>query len=253
MDTLTTEETVETLMEIVNIETEIERIKNLLDKETDKKLEVVRLYLLMHHEVSASTSSVDDLANYLRTNDVDTDLLIGIFDVLDQTFSRGYPNFVFEYELNDGITLRNLKSKIETCLLFEEKKSYNDSFIYIKRAGEVTKVDNNLLKVSVTFEKSKEEIEFGGTKKSGEQESKTTFDVVFDSVTNLCYIQCGERTQSNATHKVFKGHVTIIFKSFLPFSFSRNKNSTVSVSLSGNNLLDSYEVGDRVRLGDLIK
>jgi hypothetical protein len=296
----TVEETVETSMEIVNIETEIERIKNLLDKETDKKLEVVRLYLLMHHEVSTSISSVEDLANYLRTNDVDTDLLIGIFDVLDQTFSRGYPNFVFEYELNDGMTLTNLKNKIETCLPFEEEKNYNDSFVYIKRVGEVIIVDNSLLKVPVTYEKYKEEMEFGGTKKRGEEESKTTFDVVFDSVTKLCYIQCGERNQSNATHKVFQKHVTRIFKYFLPFSFSKKKNSTVvenefqldkqtiilldyiessinqdgheindylsvafanknqekkvrSVRLSGNNLLDSYEVGDRVRLGDLIK
>lgn len=65
MDTVTAEETVETSTQIVNIETEIERIKSLLDKETEKKLEVVRLYLLMHHEVSASIGSVEDLANYL--------------------------------------------------------------------------------------------------------------------------------------------------------------------------------------------
>ena len=299
MDTLTTEN-VETSTDIVNIEKEIERIKSLLEKETDKKLEVVRLYLLMHHEVSTSIASVDDLSNFLRTRDVDTDLLLGIFDVLDQTFSRGYPNFVFEYELNDGMALVQLKDKIETGLPFEQEKSYNDSFIYIKRAGEVTLLDGTILKVPVTFEKYKEEMEFGGTKKRGDLESKTTFDVVFDSVTNLCYIQCGERNQSNATHKVFQKHVTRIFKSFLPFSFSRKKNSTVvenefqldkqtiilldyiessinqngheindylsvafanknqekkvrSVRLSGNNLLDSYEVGDRVRLGDLIK
>lgn len=171
----------------------------------------------MHHEVSTSIGSVEDLANYLRTNDIDTDLLIGIFDVLDQTISRGYPNFVFEYELNDGMALVNLKDKIETCLPFEQEKSFNDSYVYIKRAGDVTIVDQNVLKVPVMYEKYKEEMEFGGTKKRGDQESKITFDVVFDSVTNLCYVQCGERNQSNATHRVFKKHVTRIFKSFLPF------------------------------------
>lgn len=295
-----TTETIETSTDIVNIERAIERINTLFEKEADKKLEVVRLYLLMHHDVTTPFTSVDNLINYLRTNDVDTDLLIGIFDVLDQTFSRGYPSFVFEYVLNDGMTLTNLKDKIDTCLPFETEKSYNDSFVFIKRAGDVAILDNNILKVPVTFEKYKEETEFGGTKKKGDLENKTTFDVVFDSVTNLCYIQCGERIQSNATHKVFQRHVTRIFKSFIPFSFSKKKINTVvenefqlekqtiilldyieksinqhgheindylsiafanknqekkvrSVRLSGNNLLESYEVGDRVRLGDLIK
>ncbi|TFD94314.1 hypothetical protein [Jeotgalibacillus sp. R-1-5s-1] len=300
MDTLIPEKITETTTEIVSIEKHIERIKDLLDKETDKKLQVVRLYLLMHHDVSASIGSVEDLASYLRTNSVETDLLIGIFDVLEQTFSRGYPNFVYEYELNNGITLTNLKDNIETCLPFEEEKSYNDSFVYVKRAGEVVVIDNTLLKVPVIYEKYKEEMEFSGTKARGELESKTTFDVVFDSVTNLCYIQCGERNQSHATHKVFLQNIIRTFKIFSSFSFSSKKKKTQvegeyqldkqtiilldyiensinqegheindylsvafanknqqkkvrSVRLSGNNLLDSYEVGDRVRLGDLIK
>ncbi|KEP28204.1 hypothetical protein [Bacillus zhangzhouensis] len=74
MNTLT-EDNLETSTDIVNINKEIERIRSLLEKKTDKKLEVVRLYLLMHHEVSISIASVVVLANFLRTRKVNTDLL----------------------------------------------------------------------------------------------------------------------------------------------------------------------------------
>ena len=101
MSTVTnSKDNTETTLEIVDIETEIERIKGLLTRETDKKLQVIRLYLQMYHDVSTSIATIDDLTNFIRTEDLDADLIIGIFDVLDQTFSRGYPNFIFEYPSN---------------------------------------------------------------------------------------------------------------------------------------------------------
>jgi hypothetical protein len=285
----------------INIEKEIERIFQLLDKEEDKKIEVIRLYLLMHHGVRTSFVDKQGLASYLRTEEIDIDMLIGIYDVLDQTFSRGYPNFVFEFDLNEEVTFNNLKDKIEQCLPSMDEKSYKDDvFIFIKRVGIVTILDGSILKFPVTYEKFKEQIDFGGVKTRGESESRSTFDVIFDSVAGLCYIQCGDRNQSNAVHKVIQKHVTRTFKAFQPFSVSRKKRETVveneyaldkqtiilldfmqksinvhgheindylsvafanknqekkvrSVRLSGNNLLESYEVGDRVRLGDQIK
>ncbi|MFV2048485.1 hypothetical protein ACEWK1_14035 [Metabacillus sp. YM-086] len=289
------------LTQEINIDKEIERVFQLLDKEEDKKLEVIRLYLLMHHGVRTSFMDKHGLATYLRTEEVDVDMLIGIYDVLDQTFSRGYPNFIFEFQLDEEVTLNNLKDKIEQCLPSMEEKSYKDDvFIFIKRIGIVTILDGSILKFPVTYEKFKEQVDFGGVKTKGESESRSTFDVIFDSVTRLCYIQCGDRNQSTAVHKVIQKHVTRTFKTFHPFSVSRKKRETVveneyaldkqtiilldfmqksinvhnheindylsvafanknqekkvrSVRLSGNNLLESYEVGDRVRLGDQIK
>ncbi|WNB93422.1 hypothetical protein [Bacillus sp. NEB1478] len=296
------EENVETIViQNVDKDKEIERIESLLEKETEKKLDVVKHYLLRHHGVNQAISNVEQLKTYLRTDDVDEEILIGIYEELDQSFSQGYPNFIYEYKLNDGNALNELKTKIETCLPLNAEKTYRENiYTYIKRVGEVTILDGDLLKFPVTYEKFKERVDFGGLKSKGDSESKTTFDVVFDSSTELCFIQCGEKTQANVAYRVIHKHVTRIFNSFDPFSVSRKKLRTTvenehaldkqtiilldyiektinedgheindylsvafankkqnkkvrSVRLSGNNLLESYEVGDRVRLGDQIK
>jgi hypothetical protein len=296
------EETVETVViQNVDKDKEIERIESMMIKEADKKIDVVRHYLLRHHGISQGFTTVDQLKNYLQKEEVDAEILVGIFEELDQSFSSGYPNFIYEYKLFEDNSLLNLKEKIETCLPIDEEKSYLDSsFTYIKKAGAITMMDGVILKFPVTYEKFKERIGFGGVKTRGELDNKTTFDVVFDSVTNLCYIQCGDKTQANSAYRVLLKHVTRIFESFVPFSVSKKKLETTveneysldkqtiilldyieksinedgheindylsvafsnkkqnkkvrSVRLSGNNLLDSYEVGDRVRLGDQIK
>jgi hypothetical protein len=256
---------------------------------------------MSNHGIRRGISTVDELVTFLRASDLEIDILMGIYDVLEQTFSRGYPNFIFEYQLEENNGLVNLKSKIEQCLPFGKEKTYNqDTYVFIKRVGDITILDGSILKFPVTYVKFKENIEFGGTKSRGETEIKTTFEVVFDSHNSLCYIQCGDRSYANAAYKVLQKYVTRIFKTFVPFSMSRMKRNTVieneysldkqtiilldyiqdrinedgheindylsvafankdrdkkvrSLRLNGNNLLDSYEVGDRVRLGDQIK
>ncbi|MFD4706960.1 hypothetical protein ACFWM3_19115 [Gottfriedia sp. NPDC058432] len=298
-----TDESVENTLTIasIDIEKEIQRIMVLMEKESDKKLEVVRHYLLRHHGVRIGISEVEDLITFLRSDEADDDIFIGLYDELDQTFSKGYPNFIFEYKLKDRNTFNELKEKIDLCLPIDIEKNYkDDSFIFIKRIGNVSIIDDCLLKFPVTYEKFKEQTSFGGGKIMGESEIKTSFDVVFDSTQNLCYIQCGDRNHSNATHKVIQKHVTNMFETFIPFSVINKKRNTVveneyeldkqtiilldyieesiningheindylnvafsnkrqdkkirSVRLGGNNLLESFEVGDRIRLGDQIK
>ncbi len=172
-------------------------------------------------------SNKEELINFLRDPETPYELIEDIYDLLDQTFARGYPNFIFEFRLKEQYSRTNLIKALENSLPENESiMTFANSHTYVKRIGEVTETTHEV-KMMVKYEKYKEERDFGGELKKGALELKSTFDIVFDFEVMLCYIKCGDRRQLAAIEYFLQTKVTGIFDTYIGYLFKTKQLSTV--------------------------
>lgn len=86
---------------------QIEQIKRMLKTETSKKLNYIESYLTQNLRINVTLQTKEDLESFLRSENADSEIIMDIFDLLDQSFSRGYPQYVFEFQLNSNTTQQN--------------------------------------------------------------------------------------------------------------------------------------------------
>lgn len=212
----------------INIGKEIEQIEDMLKKQTNKKVELIRFFLVSNsnlNEVNINTKT--ELINFLKHPETPYDLIEDIYDLLDQTFSRGYPNFIFEFKLKHNKSVSDLIRTLETALPDREEVAvYENSHTYLKRIGNVKEYEQEV-KLKIQYEKFKEERDFGGEVNKGPLELKSTFDIVFDFEAMLCYVKCGDRRQLGAVERFLQTKVLGVFDTFEGYSFKVKHISTV--------------------------
>lgn len=279
-------------------EKQINRILQLLKFDLNKKLEFIQYYLQYQRQLEVGISDKDALMNFLRSEEATDEILAEIFDLLDQSFSRGYPNYIFEFELEHGTSKTDLINYIEQAFPTENKLSpRGQNFTYISRIGPVQNNYNDNISFKVQYERHREVQTIEGIEQ-GALEVKSSFDIIFDFISNCCYIQCGDKKILSTIEKLINTHLTILerfdgyslrtkqestmfegeikldkqtiiildfieneindcnheINDYLGTTFFNNRSDKVkSVKLRGTNLLESFEVADRVRNGDKIK
>src|SRR6478736_5351846 len=78
---------------------DIDTIDKMLRHETIKKLESIQFHLMYHHQIGIIIREKNDLFTFLNSDDATEEIVWGILELLNQSFSRGYPNYIYEYEL----------------------------------------------------------------------------------------------------------------------------------------------------------
>lgn len=209
------------MAQTVNIDKEIEQIGLMLRRETERKLELIVYYLMNNSNIDQiNITSKDDLITFLKDPMTPIEIIEGIYDLLDQTFSRGYPNFIYEFSLKENKSKSDLINIFETALPENESVApFENTHTYIKRMGPVTETSSKI-SVKVEYEKYKEERGFGGVSERGALELKSTFDIVFDFEAMLCLIKCGDRRQLNTIEYFISTKVIGVFSQFGGFSLA---------------------------------
>ncbi|MGG3181756.1 hypothetical protein ABEQ41_26305 [Priestia megaterium] len=278
---------------------DLDTVRRMLRSEAQKKLESIRFHLTYHHQLGVIIESKEDLFAFLSSDEATEEIVWGILELLDQSFSRGYPNYIYEFELRSNITEVNfyetIKSSIPKDQVIRPTGNRNTS---LTRRGDIYFSPNNCLKFKIEYERYKNPPR-NGTNALGPLEIKTTFDIIFDFQASLCYIQCGDKKILNAIEDILKNKILGVFSKCNSYLLKQKQNSTEfqgeysldkqtvivldyveetinsdnheiadysgmsfsnarsekvkSVRLKGRNLLESYEVADRIRTGDQIK
>ncbi|MGR5973185.1 hypothetical protein ACT7CX_18520 [Bacillus cereus] len=107
---------------------QIEQIKRMLKTETSKKLNYIESYLTQNLRINVTLQTKEDLESFLRSENADSEIIMDIFDLLDQSFSRGYPQYVFEFQLNSNTTQQNFLR-----LLMQDYQKTNQSRFLTKK------------------------------------------------------------------------------------------------------------------------
>ena len=284
------------------LEREIERISVALRTETTKKLDMIQFFLMHHYGIETHVGTKENLMAFLRSPDCESEMLMEIQFLLEERFSRGYPNYVFEFGLRSSVSRRDLLTSIEESMPKNEEIAATDiKYTYISRISDIDFEEDNHLLFKVRYLKYKEVQEFGQpSSQSTESDVKMSFDIFFDFNSSLCHIQCGDQKYLRAFQKVFNSRVTGVFSRFNGYSIEQKLTDTrfagdidlhsqtivimdylmdtinanpayditdyqgiyfgntysekvKQVRLKGTNLLESYEVTDRIRMGDKIR
>lgn len=69
----------------------------------------------------------EDLEYFLRSGNANEEIIMDIFDLLDQSFSRGYPQYVFEFTLNSHTTQQDFLKQL--MKVYRNKKKFQ----YLKK------------------------------------------------------------------------------------------------------------------------
>ncbi|MDZ4567229.1 hypothetical protein [Bacillus cereus] len=276
----------------------IEHINKMLKTETQKKLNFIEFYLLQHLQLDVCIQTKEDLENFIKSENASEEIVMDIFDLLDQSFSRGYPQYIFEFSLIQGVSQQKFFEMVNTALPKGTIiSSPNHKEVEITRIGDIDFTEGETLNFKIQYEKYK-----ANHRKKAQQtkipEIRSTFSVTFDFSTNLCYIHCGDRNIANSVERLLTRNI-LAFSKFSAFSVKERLTSTQfnneyslskqtvlaldyleeevnhnnhdisdyfgisfansrsdkvkAVRLRGSNLLESYEVADRIRSGDQIK
>jgi hypothetical protein len=213
----------------IDITREIEQIEEMLRTNTDKKIDLIRYFLISNTNIEEiNINSKSELITFLQHSETPYDVVEDIYDLLDQTFSRGYPNFIYEFELTRGNSITDLANVLSTALPDnEETKLDGNVQTYLKRVGDVElNLENETVRIKVQYERFKEERDFGGTINKGMLEIKSTFDIVFDFQIELCYVKCGDRRQLSAIEEFLQTKIIGVFRTFTGYSFNVKQIST---------------------------
>ncbi|WHY93135.1 hypothetical protein QNK12_06510 [Neobacillus cucumis] len=277
---------------------EFDTIRTMLRHESQKKLDAIQFYLGYHHQLGVVIESIEDLFAFLNTNEATDEILWGILELLEQSFSRGYPNYIFEFQLKAGFTDSDLAQLLDESIPIGTPLSpTRQENTIVTRVGNIIHEQANFIKFKVEYERRKTNPRGGAL--SGALEIKTSFDIIFDFTCSLCYIQCGDKKLLSAIDDIMRNKVVGVFSKFCSYELKQKQIPTVfegeysldkqtviildyveveinkenheisdysgmsfsnlrsdkvkSVRLKGNNLLESSEVSERIRMGDQIK
>lgn len=234
-------ENLERELNYMDINNEIERIVRIMKISKEKKLALIEYHLRTNYNLSVKFSSIEELTEYLLTVD-DENIIIDIYEVLDQNFSLGDPFFIFEFKLYNGKYQNHLKLAIETELKKDEEVSPNrdDNFTYIKRISEVNSIDNDYLSFIVKYERYSERRVSLTEVERGVMEYNSTFEIYFDFKSNLCYFKCGDNNQLGCASKVLKRKIIGIFERLEGVNFHRKQQS--KTIFSGEVTFDKHTI-----------
>jgi hypothetical protein len=210
-----------------DLETELETIKAMLRNESQKKLEAIQFYLVYHHQLGVVIQNVEDLFTFLNSDGTTEEIVWGIIELLEQNYSRGYPNYIFEFQLKSGLTENDLSQllneSIPAGLVINPTRQEN---ILVTRIGDINHDQSmSTIKIKVEYERRKPNPRREPL--SGVLEIKTTFDIVFDFTCFLCYIQCGDRKLLSAIEDIMSNRVVGVFSKFCPYDIKHKQISTV--------------------------
>ncbi|WP_426333202.1 hypothetical protein ACN9MH_21770 [Paenibacillus silvae] len=179
----------------VDISEDIKRIVNMTKGRTShKKLILIQEYMRSQHNLNWNLESIEDLEEKLNEANIDPDIVFEIYELLDQSFSQGYPFFVYELSLLNNVTEANLKESIEKCFKFNVECTPSlKSYTYLKRISEIEHIQGDSMRFSVVYEQFEEKPIRGGGIEKGKSEEKTTFEVFFDFKFSLCYFKSGDK------------------------------------------------------------
>ena len=82
---------------------QIEQINKMLKTEA-QKIRIYRILSLTKFAIKYRDSNKGRFRIFLRSGNANEEIIMDIFDLLDQSFSRGYPQYVFEFTLNSHTT-----------------------------------------------------------------------------------------------------------------------------------------------------
>lgn len=204
----------------VDVSTEIDQIKDMLRTNTEDKLELIRFFLINSINIEEiRIANADGLITFLQYPDTPYEVIEDVYELLDQTFSRGYPNFIFQFELKSDVEKNDLVKNLRVAVPEDDYiQPHKDTHTYLKRIGSI-QCDHNKVVIKVQFEKYKDENRLREGPKKGALELKSTFDIEFDFSIMLCYVKCGDRRQLNAVEKTIQTHITRCFEKFNGFYF----------------------------------
>ncbi|AIY76443.1 TPA: hypothetical protein ACLQU7_001503 [Bacillus tropicus] len=277
---------------------QIEQINKMLKTEAQKKLEFIEFYLSQNLRLNIAIRTKEDLEYFLRSGNANEEIIMDIFDLLDQSFSRGYPQYVFEFTLNSHTTQQDFFKAVNEGLPKQEKISIPEENVIVTRIGNIDFTEGDLLTFKIEYEKFKT-THRRSMNQQRVSDIRSTFPITFDFQKQLCYIHCGERKIANSIERLLLNYIIGVFSKFSSFSlkdqmtstefyneFSLSKQTVIildyleeeinneeynisdyfgiyfsnsrgdkvkSVRLRGSNLLESYEVAERIRNGDQIK
>jgi len=202
---------------MVDIMYEIERIIKLTRNQRNKKLKLIEEHLRANYNKSVQLHEIDDLKEYL-SREANDDIITDIYELLDQTFSKGDPYYIIQFEIQEDKSQKDLLETIEIALP-KDKDIYSskDNFVLIKRISDVNSISSDHLTFMVKYEKYQEVIKSGQRSEQGPVDVQTSFEIFFDFQINLCYIKCGDTNQFNSAFRVMKRHMIGIFNKFSPF------------------------------------
>lgn len=223
----------------IDLETELEAIRVMLRNESQKKLDAIQFYLGYHHQLGVVIQSAEDLFTFLNSEDTTEEIVWGIIELLEQNYSRGYPNYIYEFQLKSGLTdsdlLMLLDESIPVGLVINPTRQEN---IMVTRIGDIIHDPSmNIIKFKVEYERRKANVR--REPQLGALEIKTTFDIIFDFTCCLCYIQCGDRKLLSAIEDIMTNRVISVFSKFCSYDI---KNKQISTVFEGEYSLDKQSI-----------
>jgi hypothetical protein len=217
-------------MEIIQTEfdrqKELETIKVMLRNESQKKLDAIQFYLGYHYQLGVVIEDTEDLFVFLNSNEASEEIVWGILELLEQSFSRGYPNYIYEFQLKAGLTdsdlLQLLDESIPVGLSISPTRQENT---IVTRIGNISHELGDFVKLKVEYERRRPNPR--GEALSGALEIKTSFDIIFDFTCFLCYIQCGDRRLLSAIEDIMCNKVAGVFSKFCSYELKQKQLPTV--------------------------
>lgn len=217
---------------------DLETINVMLRNETQKKLDAIQFSLSYHHRIGVVVQTKEDLFNFLNSEDATEEIVWEVLDLLEQSFSRGYPNYIYQFELRNGLTdtdcVELLNEAIPEGIVVNPTRQENTN---IKRVGDIFHEADTLVKFKVEYERWKPNLRGNAVNQS--LEIKTTFDIIFDFTCSLCYIQCGDKKLLSAIEDIMKNQVVGVFSVFCSYEL---KQKQVSTEFQGEYSLDKQTV-----------
>src|SRR5699024_10347523 len=105
----------------VNLDPEIDQIKTMLKRNTEEKLDLIRFFLISSSNLEViRIANEEDLIGFLTSTDTPYEFIEIVYNLLDLTFSRGYPNFVSEFSLFEDVTNSDLEEALEVTFPEDE-------------------------------------------------------------------------------------------------------------------------------------
>ncbi|MBM6385240.1 MAG: hypothetical protein JSY10_14830 [Paenibacillus sp.] len=180
---------------LVNVREDIKKIVGMTRGRTqEKKLACIQDYLRVNYQINWNLGSLEDLEEKLIELTNEPDIISDLYELLDQSFTQGYPLFIYEFSLLNNQTEDYLRTSIECCFpLNVEYNPSQQSYTYIKRTTPIEYIAGDLLKFSVMYEHYDEKPLIGGTSTKGNLEERVTMEVFFDFRINYCFFKCGDK------------------------------------------------------------